>query len=281
MNIGVLGLGKMGSFHLNKLRTLYPSQAISTFDTNNERSTCQDLKQFLYEVDAAIIASPTPTHYTYAKAALEAGVHVLVEKPICEKVEEAEELIEISERNHLIFAVGFIERFRLKHFLKEEILSYPLTLETHRESPQVGRDPSIDVIMDLLVHDIDLALSVIKEDIVDISCSAKKEVTSVWDEVAVELKFSKGSKAKLFASRMAKVLNRTFEVEGKFKFDFTEAIAIDPLLEQTKNFMASIESKTPPLVTAGDGLKSLEVVLKIQKKLATTAATAEPHEIRI
>jgi predicted dehydrogenase len=281
VNIGVLGLGKMGSFHLNKLRALFPSQPISTFDTNNELSSCKDLKQFLYEVDAAIIASPTPTHYAYAKAALEAGVHVLVEKPICEKTEEAEELIEISERNHLILAVGFIERFRLKYFLKEEALLFPLTLETHRESTQVGRDPSIDVIMDLLVHDIDLVLSVVKEDIVDISCAAKKEVTSVWDEVAVEIKFSKGSKAKLFASRIAKVLKRTFEVENKIKFDFTQAIAIDPLLEQTKNFVASIESKTQPLVTARDGLKSLEVVLKIQKKLASTAVTAEPHEIRL
>jgi predicted dehydrogenase len=309
--VGVIGVGKMGALHLEKYLGLAHVEVVGIFDPSAER--CQavlakygvraisSLSELLFEADAVTIASPTATHFSIAKQALEAGVHVLVEKPVTERPDEGEQLVQLAKSRNLIFQVGFVERFRYLA-LSSEILPAPIRfIESERLSPSLGREAAIDVVSDLMIHDLDLALSLIPEEPSFISAIGVPVLTPLYDVANVRLEFPSGAVVELNASRVSlKPLRkiRIFSLNSYASVDFItntadvysrnskneiehrsyESARYDALAEQCADFIRCIEHKRPPLVSGADGVKALRIARMIREKIEERAVWKIPTE---
>jgi predicted dehydrogenase len=298
--VGVIGVGKMGALHLEKYLALPNVEVVGFFEPSSERrkeveakygvKAFSQLSDLFFEADAVTIASPTPTHFSVTKLALEAGVHVLVEKPVTERVEEGEHLVELARENALVFQVGFVERFRYLA-LSAEMIPAPIRfIESERLSPSLGREAAIDVVSDLMIHDLDLALSLIPEEPNFISAIGVPVLTPFYDVANVRLEFPSGSVVELNASRVSqKPLRklRVFSLNSYSSVDFIantadiyfrnkengiehrlfESTALDPLEKQCADFIRCIEKKETPLVGGADGVKALRIARIIRQKI--------------
>lgn len=227
LKIGVVGIGHMGRYHVNTLSTLSGVKFVSVCDLDKEgvsriASTYgvkgyTDYKKFLSSVDAVIVAVPTHLHYKMASEALEAGKHVLVEKPITRTVYYAERLIELAEKNNLFLQVGHVERFNAAVQELQNIVKNPYLIQAQRLGPK-SRITDVGVVLDLMIHDIDIVLAIANSEVVSVGAHGQKINTDFEDVANASIYFENGVVANLTASRVSETKKRSLTIsqEGAY-----------------------------------------------------------------
>jgi predicted dehydrogenase len=234
IRVGVIGVGSMGQKHTRVLSLLKDVELVGVADINVERGLdtaskyrvrfFEDYHDLLKHVDAVCVAVPTLLHYAVGMTCLQAGVHVLIEKPIAASISEAESLVNAAAESRCILQVGHIERFNpafqeLRKVLKTEEL---LALEAHRMSPYSNRANDVSVVLDLMIHDIDLMLELVGSPVVRLTASGSRSADSGYlDYVTAILGFANGIVATLTASKVTH--RKTRQIAAHCKNSLTEA----------------------------------------------------------
>ncbi len=211
--VGVVGTGSIGKNHARILAELTECQFAAIYDANADTArelaarfgarACASLEEFVTLVDAATIATPTPTHFAIGKALLEAGRHVLVEKPITENTADAVALAALAGEQGLVLQVGHIERFNPALSALEARLTQPRFIEVSRLSPYPGRSIEIGVVLDLMIHDIEIILHLVKSPVVSLDAVGVAVLSRDEDIANVRLRFENGCVANITASRIS------------------------------------------------------------------------------
>jgi predicted dehydrogenase len=235
IKIGLLGVGHLGKFHLNCIKMIPEFELIGFFDSNakvaekiaseHQIPFFASADELILKADAVDIVTPTTTHFALAKKAIEAKKHIFVEKPVTETVAEAEFLLEKSRELGLKIQVGHVERFNPALLALKDIPLNPLFIEAHRLSIFNPRGTDVSVVLDLMIHDLDIILSLVKSKIKSIHASGVAIVSKTPDIVNARIEFENGCVANLTASRismknMRKV--RIFQRDAYFSLDFME-----------------------------------------------------------
>ena len=306
IKIGVVGIGHLGNFHLQKYAKLESCEIVAVADTIIEQArkaadiyhcaAFADHREMLGKVDAVSIAVPTGEHHRVAKDFLAAGVDVLIEKPICSTLEEADELLELAAAKKLILQVGFVERFNPAIMALEKVIEKPMFIEAHRLHPFFERGTDVDVVLDLMIHDLDIILKFVNSELTSVEAVGIPVLSSRIDISNVRLSFATGCVANITASRISvKTMQkiRFFGTEGYHSVDCrkreilslgkrkSEAGKIeiyqnnleigshDPLEEEIRSFLYAVINRTRPLVSGEDARKSLDLAIDIIRKMKT------------
>jgi len=306
IKVGVVGTGHLGNYHLQKYQKISDCEIIGTADIIKESSekaaetyNCEalfDHRDLIGKVDAVSVAVPTRSHYEVTKDLLSAGIDVLLEKPICVTLEEADELISIAESKGAIFQIGFVERFNPAIAALEKVIEAPLFIESHRLHPFFERGTDVDVILDLMIHDLDIILNFVKSPLKNVEAVGVSVLSNEVDISNARITFQSGCVANITASRATgKVLQkiRFFGLEGYHSIDYgkrelvslsrkkdangqieigqnnVEVAAYDPLEKEIRAFVNSVITRESPLVSGKDGRKSLDLALRIIDEMNT------------
>ncbi|MFT6970423.1 MAG: putative dehydrogenase [Roseivirga sp.] len=235
LKIGVLGAGHLGKIHIKCIKDIPEYELVGFYDASAENAAVVSkelsIKAFatidalLKEVDVIDIVTPTLSHYDCAEQALSAGKHVFIEKPVTNTVEEAEKLIALSRSNKLKVQVGHVERFNPAYIAAKPFLKQPMFIETHRLAQFNPRGLDVPVVLDLMIHDIDVILHAVGSPVKHISASGVAVVSETPDIANVRLEFENGCVANLTTSRIA-VKNmrksRFFQKDAYVSVDFLE-----------------------------------------------------------
>jgi predicted dehydrogenase len=223
VRIGVVGVGRMGQRHCRVLTNLRKSQLVGVYDVNSETGSkvaaqfdipyYDDLDELLSVVDAVVLASPTPLHFSHAMQAISRGVHVLVEKPITESLGQAEELVKKAEESGLVVQVGHIERFNPVYLeLKNIMEEYrPLAITIDRLSPYQGSNKDVDVVLDLMIHDTNLIIDLLGDVPEKIQAQGLTAFSGTVDHAVAQLFFRNGPNVTMTASRITEQKVRKIE----------------------------------------------------------------------
>ncbi|AFM14300.1 Gfo/Idh/MocA family protein [Turneriella parva] len=228
IKFGIIGVGHMGSYHLNVAASLPTHEIVGIFDARPEHAAEKaalfntrafaSYQQLIDACDAVTIAVPTVLHYEIAKYALEKGVHVLVEKPITFDLQQAEELIALAKQKSLVLQVGHVERFNGAVMALAKIVSDPLLIQTRRLHPQNNRILDVGVVLDLLIHDIDIVINLVNKPLLRHSAMGSCLTGKHEDIAVIELQFEGGCIATLTASRLSQYKERSLSVTQKHNF---------------------------------------------------------------
>jgi len=298
----VVGVGYLGRFHAQKYASLKEACLVGVCDAHLETAKrvgeelgvpyFTDYHDLLDQVEAVSIAASTPQHYRLAKDFLLKGKHVLLEKPITETVEQAKELIDIAEAQGVKFQIGHLERFNSARIAVDEHLTYPLFIESERLAPFNPRGADVNVVLDLMIHDIDLLRTYVDSPIIHLDAQGAPVLSSHIDIANTYIRFENGCVANLTASRISfktERKTRIFQPNAYISIDYqNKKLAVfekgagemfpgvpeilrhestfeqkDALLEEIKAFLHCIQEDTVPLVTGKDGLHALEVATQI------------------
>jgi predicted dehydrogenase len=297
VRIGVIGVGYLGQHHERIYSELENVEltAVVDIDKNKadafaEKYGCKayyDYKHILNEVDAVSIVTPTTTHYSIALDCIKAGKDILIEKPITMNVKEAEKLINEAEKRDCIIQVGHLERYNPAVLAASEMIKKPLFIESERLSPFLGRGTDVDVTLDLMIHDIDIILSLISSPVKDIRAVGAKVLTDKIDVAKAWLAFENGCIALATVSRLSpeklrrlKVfqkdsyisidyqsseIKRHFRTKEGISFAVTKPENKEPLKEELKDFINCVKERRRPTVSAVEGKNALKIVLEISK----------------
>ncbi|MGB9735081.1 MAG: Gfo/Idh/MocA family protein [bacterium] len=302
LRVGVVGVGYLGTFHCEKYKSLDDVELVAIADVDEEKrkkayerfkvNTYADYKKLLGLVDAVSVVVPTVFHYDVAGFFLKHKIPVLLEKPIADTVYHARRLVNIAEEQNIVFQIGHLERFNSAIRTVKTMINKPVFIEVHRLSPFSVRGTDVDVVRDLMIHDLDIILSLIQSDIISIDAVGVPVLTDKIDIANARLKFGNNCVANVTASRvsterMRKI--RLFQSDAYFSIDYgTSKVNIvkvhqtptpeleakqleiskeDSLLEEIKSFIHAINTKTEPIVKGRDGLLALEIAFKILRKI--------------
>ena len=300
IRIGVAGLGRLGSVHAKIYSTLENAElaGICDIDENITRTTaeslrtswCIDYKKLLdSKLDAVSIVTPTIMHYEVAKFFLQNKVHVLIEKPITKTLKEANDLIKIAQKNKLIIQVGHVERFNSAIQAIEKLSNKPRFIEVHRLGPFAPRVKDVGVVLDLMIHDIDIVLGLTKSKVKNIDALGMKILTNHEDIANARIRFKNGTVCDLTASRvtsdsMRKI--RIFQDDCYISIDYmaqealiykkindrivSEKIDIQkeaPLQKELASFIDCVANNKKPVVSGKEAYEALKVALAIVKKI--------------
>ncbi len=302
INIGIIGIGYLGKFHLEKFlahkncniewivelnpKNINKKLPQNTKITDNYRDIADD-------VDAVSIVTPTSSHYEIAKFFLAEKKHVLIEKPMTQTVQQANKLLSLSKKNKVVLQVGHLERFNPVMKKLSQDIKNPLFIEVHRLAKFNPRSTDVNVIFDLMIHDIDIVTSLIKKKVKKISAFGKKIITNSTDIANVRLEFNGGSVANLTASRISQKNERKvriFEKEKYYSVDFMNSNIkrynktskrqkgifeykefnykqADSLKEEINNFIFSCIGREKPLVDGEQGMNAVKTATIISKLL--------------
>ncbi len=305
IRVGVVGIGHLGGYHLQKYRQIAGCRIVGVVDPIEERArkaaqlygcpVVEDCRRLAGMVDAVSIAVPTVAHYETAAVFLRAGVHVLLEKPISATLAEADELIALAEAKGLVFQIGFVERFNPAVVALGTVMDRPLFIESHRLHPFFERGTDVDVILDLMVHDLDIILHFVRSPVETVDAVGVSVLSEKVDIANARLTFASGCVANITASRvtgktMQKI--RFFGVEGYHAVDYGKRKLVslgrgtgpegqvtitenpveikmqDPLEEEVRTFVASVAGGLPPAVSGREGRAALELALAINDAIA-------------
>ncbi|MCC6138853.1 MAG: Gfo/Idh/MocA family oxidoreductase [Bdellovibrionaceae bacterium] len=305
--VAVVGGGHLGRFHAQKFAAMENCNFVGVCDLNLEQAkkvadevkseAFSDYKKLIGAVDAVLIATPTTTHFEVAKFFLENNVHVHVEKPLTATVAEAEELCALAKKKNLVLQVGHVERFNPALLAAKDKLGVPLFLEVHRLAPFKPRSIDVDVVLDLMIHDLDVVMSLVKSPVKSVSAVGTPVLTKTYDIANVRLEFESNAVANLTASRVSLNSTRKFRVFQKSQYlsiDFGSGevnlttktgewvpgeeppLTIeswnlekgDALMAEDKAFLAAVRGEAPCLVTGEDGLNALRVAELIRADIA-------------
>lgn len=240
VNISLIGVGRMGQFHLNVINQINSINLTGIYDTDkkhlNEISSIYNLNSFgsleeaTDECDAVIIASPTKFHFDIAKKSVQKGKHVLVEKPMTENYIQAQELEKIVKEKNIIFQVGHVERFNGAVQELHHIIENPYLIEARRLAPFTPRITDVGVVFDIMIHDLDIVTSLVKKPLIRFSANGKRIKTKNEDIASALLEFEGNTIATISASRVTQEKIRTLAIsteEAYFILDYaTQDITI-------------------------------------------------------
>ncbi|MBC8258056.1 MAG: Gfo/Idh/MocA family oxidoreductase [SAR324 cluster bacterium] len=301
----VIGVGYLGRFHAQKYAALADSELIGVVDVDPQQAQkvadelnvpfFEDFKEVLDRVDAVSIVVPTVHHYATAKAFMENGVHVLLEKPFAATIEEAEELEQLSREKNLRLQIGHLERFNPVFTEFQELIERPKFIENIRIAPFPKRGTDVDVILDLMIHDIDLVLAVVGEYPESVEGTGVNIITSTADLANARLRFPSGCIADLTASRVSDKAERKMRIfqSGLYlsldygtgqarRLQVDSGSSPDPetlspesfqlekgdaLLAEIESFLTAVRRGINPKVTAEDGLNAMRVAWQIKDQL--------------
>lgn len=249
---GVIGVGHMGKHHARILAEIPECELIGVCDMDKDKGqkiakeyNCTyhgKIKELLSKTDAVIIATPTNTHREITIEALNKGNHVLVEKPISLDLKEADEIITAASRNNLILQVGHIERFNPAILTSEKVIQNPLFIEAHRLSPFYGRGVDVSVVLDLMVHDLDIILNYVKSPVKHISAGGVPVLTNYIDIANARLEFENGAIANITASRISLMKLRKIRFWQKYSY-----VSVDTLNRKVGVFYRKINNGQPEI----------------------------------
>lgn len=269
INVGVIGTGHLGKLHIKQLLQVEQANLVGIYDSNVEMLAAAakefevkpftKLAELLSEVQAVSIAATTTAHYELALEALNAGVHVFVEKPITAKIEEAEELVMCAREKGLILQVGHIERYNPALLALEHYQIQPLFVQSDRLAQFNPRGTDVAVVLDLMIHDIDIILSLVKSEVKSVSASGISVVSDSIDIANARIEFENGAVANVTASRisMKKMRKmRLFKQDMYVTVDFTNGSAeIFRLAEDNMPLSANVMAMGE--IGAGDHKKTV------------------------
>jgi predicted dehydrogenase len=230
LRLGVVGVGHLGSHHARLYSELAQRsdgqcRFVGIFDTDNTKTRAitekhggaafASLDEMSDSVDAVSVATPTETHFAIARKFLDRGKHVLVEKPITDNLREAEELVSLARQKHCVLQVGHVERFNPVMRYLNEVLTEAAFIEVHRLSPHPGRSMDIGVVLDLMIHDLDIVLALVKSPLASIDAVGIPVLSESEDIANVRLKFANGCVANITASRVSPERMRKIRVFGR------------------------------------------------------------------
>ena len=306
----VIGVGYLGKFHAQKYAQLESSELVAVCDASIEIAQIiadehdvpafTDYHELIGKVDAVSIVVPTQKHYEVAKVFLENKVHVLLEKPITSTVEEAEELVKIADKNKCVFQIGHLERFNPAVLALENELQQPLFIESNRIAPFNPRGADVNVVLDLMIHDIDIILDFARSPVTNIDANGVAVISNEIDIANARITFENGCVANVTASRVSmksERIMRIFQHDAYISIDFQNkklsmhnkgdgemypGIANiesndrtfeqgDALYSEIEAFLHSINTDTPPVVSGKAGLLALQTATKISELLGTNS----------
>lgn len=302
----VIGVGYLGRFHAQKYAALENAELVAVVDPNpdaaaNVAEECNtqafsDYNEIMSKVDAVSIVVPTQLHYQVAKEFLENGIHVLLEKPITVTVAEADELIEIAHRNKLVLQVGHLERFNSAVLALDGVLASPQFIESHRLAPFNPRGADVNVVLDLMIHDIDIIQNLVRSPIASIDSKGVSVLTNEDDIANARITFENGCVANVTASRVSMKPQRKmriFQPDAYISIDFQDKVLSihrkgekemfpgipeitseesifensDAIMAEASAFLDAINNGTPPPVTGEDGREALKTAIHISELL--------------
>jgi len=261
MKIGILGVGHLGKIHLKLLKEISEFELVGFYDINKDTSdyvshtfgvkAYSSMHELIADVDAIDIVTPTPTHFECAKAAVKAGKHIFIEKPITYTLKESEDLIKLVKEAQVVSQVGHVERFNPAFLSIKSRINKPQFIDAERFAIFNTRGIDVPVVLDLMIHDLDIVLSTIKSPIKRISASGMSFITDSIDIANARIEFLNGSVANLSASRIA------IENTRKTKFIQKDAlITVDYLNKQSQIFS---------LATAGESEAETRIPIAKEK----------------
>jgi predicted dehydrogenase len=303
LRTAVVGVGHLGKFHAQKYKMIPEADLVGVCDRNLEQAekiaaelntlAFTDAKELIGKVDAVTIAASTPAHFDLCSMFLENGVHVMVEKPITETSVQGARLCELADKKGVRLQVGHVERFNPALKAVKSKLLDPLFIECHRLAPFKIRSTEVDVVLDLMIHDLDVILSLVQSAPAKVSAVGTPVLTKKLDIANARIEFESGAVANVTASRVSQNTQRKFRVfqkdqylsidfqagevnlltktgewsEGNIPLDH-ESHGMekgDALLDETHDFVLSILENRPVIVSGWDGLKALRLAEEIIK----------------
>jgi predicted dehydrogenase len=295
MKIGLIGCGYLGKIHAKCIKEVKGAEFVGVYDISQETSqeiaaqfatvAYSDLQSLIEHCDVVDIVTDTTTHFELAKKAILAGKHCFIEKPLTAKVEEAEELIALAKKHHVIVQVGHVERYNPAFLSVLPHISKPFYIEAHRLCPFNNRGSDVSVVHDLMIHDIDLILTIMQSEMVDIKATGNKYITESLDFANAKLIFANGGVANITASRVAtqpvrkmcifqpnNYINVNFQDKTAEKIEFQNTTTTkfnisvlehNAIVEELADLVHTILHDKIPTVTMKDGLTALHVADKV------------------
>lgn len=304
----VIGVGYLGRFHAQKYQMLDQVELIGVCDVDKNTvdnvskelnvAAYTDYQKLLGQVDAVSIAATTSSHYLIAKDCLMHGVHVLLEKPMTETALQAKELIALAQKHQVKLQIGHLERFNAARLALDAHLDSPLFIESQRLAPFNPRGSDVNVVLDLMIHDIDIIQAIVKSPIIHIDAQGAPVLTQSIDIANARLTFENQCVANVTASRISfktERKTRIFQPNSYISIDYqNKQFAVfekgsgemfpgipeiirhqssfekgDALLEEVKSFIDCIQHDNKPLVTGEDGCSALETAEKITSMITS------------
>ena len=306
VRMGVVGVGSLGQWHARIYSELPGVELVGVYDLNAARAeeiarryrtrAVSDMADLAARVDAASIVVPADKHYEAAQPFLDRGVHLLVEKPIAANTADAEAMAAAAERKQLVLQVGHVERFNPAVMALEKVITRPVFIEVHRLHPFFERGTDVDVILDLMIHDLDIILKFVRSPLTSVEAVGVPVLSDKIDISNVRLSFASGCIANVTASRIsAKTMQklRFFGPEGYHAVDTRkrEILSLgraagpdgkqqivqnnidvgdhDPLEEEVRSFVACVRTRSTPIVSGEEGRRSLALAEEILRKMKT------------
>lgn len=298
VKVGIIGVGYLGMQHARILSYLEEADLYGVADIDFKRAMqignrhgvryYKNYEDMLDEIDAGIVATPTSEHFSISMKLLQKGKSVLVEKPITETVEQAEELVEETKKRGLILQVGHLERFNPAVEALETIITEPKFIEVQRLGSFSSRSLDIDVVLDLMIHDLDIILSLIKDEVKTIRSSGIHVLSDKIDIANARLEFNSGCVANLTASRVhqGKVRKlRVFETTSYYSIDYIDQEVMvfplngtqadvktmkikkeEPLKKELQNFFRCLKQGVNGKVSGEEGLRALKLAYRVIKE---------------
>lgn len=322
LKIGIVGVGHLGKFHLNNWKEMAGVEMVGFYDPHDDTAKevfkkyhvprFPDPEALIDACDAIDVAAPTNYHFEWCEKAIKKGKHVFVEKPLANTMEEARLLVKLSQESGIKFQVGHVERFNPAFLALKDVQMNPMFIEVHRLAQFNPRGTEVSVILDLMIHDIDIILSIVKSDVKNISASGVAVMTETPDIANVRIEFHNGCVANLTSSRISMKKMRKMRVFQKdayigidflnkkteiiklkepqdanvFAFDIetpsgkkTIAVANPPVPEvnaikkELEEFVNAIVNNTKTIVSQIDGLMAMDVAHKILTKIGHNVIT--------
>ncbi len=307
----VIGVGYLGRFHAQKYAQIPGCELVAVADARQDvrdkvaaevgARAVEDYRELLGDVEAVSVVTPTPAHFAIARDFLNAGANVLVEKPITETALEARELIDLAASRQRVLQVGHLERFNAAILAAEPYLRAPNFIECHRLAPYKERGTDVNVVLDLMIHDIDLVQTIVGAPIATIDAVGTPVFSDEIDIANARIRFANGCVANATASRVSMKTERKmriFEDDAYLSLDLQQKILTlirkrsaaasvgqlpvtieeqsleqgDALKSEIESFLECIRSQRPPVVSGEAGLRALETAMRITEQVHESLA---------
>lgn len=306
VRVGVVGAGAIGENHIRVLSALENAELSAVFESNPERAAeiaeryqvnvVDSLEALIDRVDAATVATPTVSHLSVGSQLLRAGCHVLVEKPIADTTEAARELVQLAMDHNRILQVGHVERFNPVLRELEETMNEPRFIEAHRLSPFPNRSIDIGVVLDLMIHDLEIILHLVRSDIESVDAVGVPVLTRREDIANARIRFANGCVANITASRISperlrKI--RVFQSDSYLSLDYMEQAGQiywkqngqiarrevtvekdEPLKCELEAFCDCARTGRQPKVSGSEATAALEVAVAITRQIEAANASS-------
>jgi predicted dehydrogenase len=302
--VGVIGVGYLGQHHARLYGQMAGVRLVGVVDPEAERARmvaratgCEvfpDVGRLAKEVKAVSVVVPTPLHYEVARQCLEAGLDVLLEKPMTVTLEQADALIGEADRRGAILQIGHLERFNGAIRAVEPHLASPRFIESHRLGPFMERGTDVDVVLDLMIHDLDMVLSLVRSPVEEIRAVGVPVLSTQVDIANARIEFANGCAANVTASRISKDKMRKiriFQADTYISIDYQKQDAVvyrrlvdeagqpkvvfepvrvekdEPLKAELESFVAAVKHRSTPVVSGRDGHEALRVALEVTRTI--------------